>query len=198
MPGGFKCARSFVWHVRQLLGKSLKFIDMLPVLIFFRCPCSTFKWIVWPGKHTAEGNQLGLSSLGLTAGPASVPTLVLSQHLLHLGPIVATYSVRAWPAGQGASHISHHTCHTSFCGPQCPVHNVYIVQLFPPKYTPVLTTGFWHFMPLFRSKYMGILLYPCSWYSGIFTAGPSDWTMYTLCTGQHSCNVSLYSSSDPM
>ena len=51
MPGGFKCARSFVWHVRQLLGKSLKFIDMLPVLIFFRCPCSTFKWIVWPGKQ---------------------------------------------------------------------------------------------------------------------------------------------------
>ena len=36
---------------RQLLGKSLKFIDMLPVLIFFRCPCSTFKWIVWPGKQ---------------------------------------------------------------------------------------------------------------------------------------------------
>ena len=38
MPGGFKCARSFVWHVRQLLGKSLKFIDMLPVLIFLGAP----------------------------------------------------------------------------------------------------------------------------------------------------------------
>ena len=51
MLGGLKSVCSFVWHVRQLLGKSLKFIDMLPVLIFFRCPCSTFKWIVWPGKQ---------------------------------------------------------------------------------------------------------------------------------------------------
>ena len=42
-----------------------------------------------------EGKQLKLSSLWLTADLASVPTLSFWQHLLHLGPRVATCSTRA-------------------------------------------------------------------------------------------------------
>ena len=26
-------------------------MNMLPVMNCFRCPCSTFKWTMWPGKH---------------------------------------------------------------------------------------------------------------------------------------------------
>ena len=38
MPGGFKCARSFVWHVQATIREVSQFNDMLPVLIFSGAP----------------------------------------------------------------------------------------------------------------------------------------------------------------
>ena len=53
---------------------------------------------------------------------------------------------------------------------------------FSLNYTPVVTTGFWRFLPQSLSEYMGILLSPRIIHRGILDTGGSYCTNSTLCS----------------